>query len=60
MDFRDWFVLLHTNAAGIAATVFVFKHPDPLNFVTWATMLGTIVTFYHLFVIKDAKTPDAP
>jgi hypothetical protein len=58
-DFRDWFVLLHLNAAGIAATVFLFKHPDPLNFATWATMLGTISGCYHWFMIRDQKIPDA-
>ncbi len=59
MDFRDWFVMAHVNAAGIAATVFLFKHYDPLNFATWATMLGTIIGCYHWFVLKDSKQADA-
>jgi hypothetical protein len=59
MDFRDWFIMAHVNAAGIAATVFLFKHPDALNFATWAGMLATIVGFYHWAVIKDSKTADA-
>ena len=59
MDARDWFILFHLNAAGIAATVFVFEHPDTANFVTWAGMLATLVGAYHWFVFKDLKTPDA-
>jgi hypothetical protein len=59
MDIRDWFILFHLNAAGIAATVFVFKHPEPMNFATLATLLGTLVSCYHWFVLKDSKQADA-
>lgn len=59
MDFRDWFVMLHVNAALIAATVFVFCHPDSVNFVTWGTVLVTVVGVYHWLVIRDSKEKDA-
>jgi hypothetical protein len=60
MDVRDWFILFHVNIAGIAATVFLFKHPDTVNFVTWAGLLGTIIGFYQWQTIRDQKMPDAP
>lgn len=59
MDFRDWFILGHINLAGAAATVFLFKHPDTVNFVTWAGMLSTVIGFYHWMVIRDSKQADA-
>jgi hypothetical protein len=59
MDARDWFILFHLNAAGAAATAFIFLHPETANFVTWAGMLSTIVGSYHWFVLKDSKAPDA-
>jgi hypothetical protein len=59
MDVRDWFILFHLNAAGVAATVFLFKHPEPMNFATYAGLLGTLVGCYHFFILKDSKTADA-
>ncbi len=59
MDFRDWFILAHVNAAGIVATIFLFKHPDALNFATWGATLTTIVGVYHWTVIRDSKEKDA-
>lgn len=58
-DRGDWFVLLHANAAGIAATTFLFLHPDPINFATWGTFCGVLFSLYHWFLIRDSKTPDA-
>jgi hypothetical protein len=54
-DFRDYFILGHVNAAGIAATVFLFLHPDAVNFATWAGLLATIIGCYHFIVFKDSK-----
>jgi hypothetical protein len=59
MDFRDWFVIAMISAAWVAATVFIFKHWDPLNFATWATFSGTAIAGYHWLMIKDSKQEDA-
>lgn len=59
MDARDWFILFHVNAAGFAATVFVFLHPDPIIFGTWAALVGTIIGFYQWQTIRDQKMKDA-
>lgn len=60
MDFRDWFVVAMIVLIGVAATVFLFKHPEAVNFATWATIVGTLSTLYHFLVIKDSKQADAP
>ncbi len=59
-DFRDYFILAHVNAAGIAGAVFLFRHPDPGNFVTWAGLIATLVGVYHWLVVRDSKESDAP
>jgi squalene cyclase len=59
MGFRDWFVMGHVNAALIAATVFLFKHSDTMNFATWGTVLVTVIGVYHWLVIRDSKEKDA-
>jgi hypothetical protein len=59
MDTRDWIVISLMAVIEIAATVFVFKHPDAINFATWATVCGTLATAYHWIVVKDSKTPDS-
>jgi hypothetical protein len=59
MEVRDWFIIFHVNAAGIAATVFLYKYPVTANFGIWATTLATIVGCYHWFVIRDTKVADA-
>jgi hypothetical protein len=43
----------------ISATVFIFKHPDPINFGTWAGVTGTITGVYHWLCFKDSKERDA-
>ncbi len=58
-DFRDYFILAHMNAGGIAGMVFCFKHPDPANFVTWCGLVATLTSAYKWFVYKDSKMPDA-
>ena len=60
MDTRDWIVIGLMGLIQGAATVFVFKHPDAMNFATWATVCGTLVTAYHWIVVKDSKQADAP
>jgi heme/copper-type cytochrome/quinol oxidase subunit 4 len=59
MDIRDWIVIGLMAAIQIAATVFVFLHPDAVNFATWATVCGTLTTAYHWLVIRDSKQADA-
>jgi hypothetical protein len=59
-DFRDYFILVHVNAAGIAGTVFLFMHADTGNFLTWSGLIATLVGTYHWFVIRDSKQADAP
>jgi len=59
-NFRDYFMLFHINAAGMAGMTFCFLHPDAANFVTWCGLVGTLTTVYKWFVFKDSKTPDAP
>lgn len=57
-DFRDWFIIFHVNAAGIASTWFLFKHPESINFGVWTTFIGTIIACYHWFTIRDSKQAD--
>lgn len=59
MDVRDWFIILHVNAAGIAGTAFMFVHPSPAAFATWAGLISTIIGCYHWFTLRDQKTEDA-
>ncbi len=59
-DFRDYFILMHVNAAGIAATVYTFMHPDPVTFGAYGTLIAALVGTYHWFVLKDSKQADAP
>ena len=59
MDTRDWVVIGLMAAIQVAATVFVFKHPDPVNFGTWAGLCGTLTGAYHWMVIRDSKQADA-
>lgn len=60
MDARDWFIIFHVNAAGIAATVFLFWHPEVMNFATWVGFIGVIIGFYQWQTIRDQKIQDAP
>lgn len=43
----------------VAATVFLFKHPDPMNFATWGTFSGAVICAYKWLDFKDSKVPDA-
>jgi hypothetical protein len=59
VDVRDWVVVGLMAGIQIAGTVFIFKHPDPINFATWAGVCGTLTAAYHWMVIRDAKEKDA-
>jgi hypothetical protein len=59
MDFRDWFVVGLIISVALFGAIFVAKHPDPLNFATFATLIGTLTGFYHFMVIRDSKQADA-
>lgn len=59
MDVRDWIVIGLMAGIQVAATVFIFEHPDAVNFATWATVCGTLATAYHWLVIRDSKQADA-
>jgi O-antigen/teichoic acid export membrane protein len=59
MDTRDWIIVISTAGIQLAATVFLFKHPDPVNFATWAAVCGTLAGVYHLLVVRDSKEKDA-
>jgi O-antigen/teichoic acid export membrane protein len=59
MEVRDWIVIALMASIQLAATVFVFVHPDSMNFATWATVVGGLVTAYHWIVIRDSKQADA-
>jgi hypothetical protein len=59
-DIQDAFVMLLHAGAWIAATWFIFLHPDTTNFITWSAFGGTISTAYHWLMIKDSKIEDAP
>lgn len=59
MDTRDWAIIALMTGMHISATVFIFKHPDPINFGTWAGVTGTITGVYHWLCFKDSKEKDA-
>lgn len=59
MDARDWAVIGLMAAIQLAATVFIFKHPEAINFATWATVVGGLISAYHWMVIRDSKEKDA-
>jgi len=46
-------------SVALFGAIFVAKHPDPLNFATFATLIGTLTGFYHFMVIRDSKQADA-
>jgi len=59
MEVRDWIVIGLMAGIQLAATVFLFKHPDAINFGTWATVTATLTGSYHWLVIRDQKQADA-
>lgn len=42
-----------------AGTVFLFKHPEIMNFATWAGLGATMTGVFHWLTVRDAKQPDA-
>lgn len=59
MDFMDWVILAHVNAAVDALIVLPFKHPDPAIVGACCVALPTVLGIYHYFLFRDAKQPDA-
>jgi hypothetical protein len=59
MDVRDWVVIGLMAGIQVSATVFLFKFPTAMNFGTWATVCGGLVSAYHWLVIRDSKEKDA-
>jgi hypothetical protein len=46
------------SGAWFASTVFIFKYHTEINFATWATFSGAIISAYHWLIVRDDKTPD--
>jgi hypothetical protein len=59
-NIRDWLVMALVTAAWLISTMFLFVHPDPANFATWAAFGATIIGCYHWLIYVDDKKPDAP
>lgn len=59
MDVRDWLVGISMVVIHFIATVFLFQHPEAMNFATWAAVTGSVTSAYHWTSMKDDKTPDA-
>jgi hypothetical protein len=59
VEARDWFVMLLLGGVLVASTVYIFKHPDDINFGAWCTFVGTVGGIYHWLVLIDSKRPDA-
>lgn len=59
MKAPDWFVILLLAGVWIAATVFLFKHPEHPNFMTWCGLAVTMGGIYHWLMVRDQKIPDA-
>lgn len=57
LDARDWYAMVHIGGVLVAATVFLFKHPDVFN--QWCVFVGTVGGIFHWLVIRDQKVPDA-
>jgi hypothetical protein len=60
MDTRDWVVIGLMGVIQLAGTIYLFVDRSPVNFVTWGTLCGTLISAYHWMVIRDSKQADAP
>jgi membrane protease YdiL (CAAX protease family) len=58
LDVRDWLVMCIVTCAWLASTVFLFLHPDPANFATWAALGATMTGAYHWICYRDQKEAD--
>ena len=58
MDVRDWIIVGFVGQIQVSATIFLFKHYDPVNFATWATICSTLTAAYHYICYRDQKVPD--
>lgn len=56
---KDVFVISLITVGWAASTVFLFKHPDAMNFATWAGFSGSVICAYKWIDFKDSKVPDA-
>jgi len=57
LDAKDWYVMLHMGAILLAATAFVFLHPE--FFPTYCMFVGTVGAIFNWLVMHDDKVPDA-
>ena len=59
MKLIDWFILLHVGGALWAIIALAFAHPDPVIVGAVCAAVPTILGLYHMFIVRDAKQPDA-
>ena len=60
MKMIDWFILLHVGGALWALIALAFLHPDPVIVGAVCAAVPAILGLYHMFIVRDSKTPDAP
>lgn len=58
-DYRDVAVLILVSVGWLAATLFLFLYPSPINFATWAGFGATVGGVYHFLCVSDDKRIDA-
>lgn len=58
-DIRDWVVMALVTLICLAATIFLFAYPAPMNFATWSGVVATICGVYHFLTVSDDKRSDA-
>jgi hypothetical protein len=59
MKFLDWYIAVHVGLTVIALLTLAFLHPDPAVVGAVCGAVPATLGFYHWFVFKDSKTPDA-
>ena len=58
-DYRDTTVMILVCSEAIASTIFLYMHPAPVNFATWAGLVATTGGIFHWLTISDDKRVDA-
>ena len=58
-NLKDYFVMAIITLGWVAGTVFLFEHAETMNFATWATFAGAVISAYRWIDYKDSKVPDA-
>ena len=58
LDVRDWFIMSMLAGIAIVGGVYVFKHPDDVNFGTWGTVCGVLTAALHWLNVRDDKEKD--